>query len=80
MDMEKLKNLAISESGFIFDPEMGESYNTNKTGIFIFKLLKEGIETDKVIGEISKKYDVSKNTAEKDVLQFLETLKFYHLI
>ena len=36
------KNLAISESGFLFSPSNGESFTLNELGIWIFKLLQSG--------------------------------------
>jgi hypothetical protein len=35
------KNIAISESGFIFNPAVGDSYSTNPIGAEIIKMLKE---------------------------------------
>ena len=40
--MGKLERLAISDEGFIFDPESGNSYTVNGTALFILRLLKEG--------------------------------------
>ena len=47
--MGKLERLAINDEGFIFDPETGNSYTVNKTGLFIIKLLKEGKNEEEIV-------------------------------
>ncbi len=76
----KLKKLAISEDGFIFDPTTGNSFTTNKTGLFILTLLKEGYTTEQIVEKIVQTYEVSKEEAERDLLDFLEKLRRYRLI
>ena len=45
----KLKdNIAVSESGFIFNPTTGDSYTANEIGLEIIKCLKE--EVSKLAG------------------------------
>ena len=39
--MKLKKNIAVSETGFLFDPNTGESYNLNNTGQLIIKLLAD---------------------------------------
>jgi hypothetical protein len=48
MDRDKLAVLAVSESGFIFDPVTGHSYTANATGLRILELLKTGKEPDEI--------------------------------
>ena len=38
--MKLKKNIAISESGFVFNPEIGTSFTTNSLGVAILKQLK----------------------------------------
>ena len=39
--MKIKKNIAISDSGFIFNPSTGESFTVNPIGVEIITLLKE---------------------------------------
>jgi hypothetical protein len=80
MDIVKLHNLAISDTGFIFDPVTGNSFNTNETGIFILNRLKRGDEVTAIAGALNAEYDTDIETAEQDVLQLIETLRSYYLI
>jgi len=78
--MDKLARLAISEEGFIFDPVSGNSFTTNKTGLFILKALKEGKAEEAIVHALTEKYEVSREEAEKDVTDFIEQLRYYRLI
>lgn len=73
-------NLAVSESGFIFDPGTGDSYSLNPIGTEILSLLKEGIDMKDIKKSILKKYDVEESTVEKDIIDFINIMKQYRLI
>jgi len=73
------KNIAISESGFVFNPATGESYNVNPLGADILSLLKQGKDYTEIQESIIEKYDVSPETFEKDYQDFTDMLKQYHL-
>jgi len=57
MKTDRLKSLAISDSGFVFDPTTGHSFSTNAVGIEIINLLKSGSTIEDVIdrGEVARK-------------------------
>ena len=78
--MGKLERLAINDEGFIFDPETGNSYTVNKTGLFIIKLLKEGKSEEEIVKALSEKFDVSKEDARRDLVDFIEQLRLYGLL
>jgi len=72
--------LAISDSGFIFDPSTGQTYTTNETGLDIFRMLKEEKSLQDILQFIGTEYDIEDDTALRDVTQFLSQLKTYRLI
>jgi PqqD family protein of HPr-rel-A system len=78
--MEKLKRLAINEEGFIFDPETGNSFVVNQTGLFILKKLREGLSEEEVIKALTEEFEVDENTARRDFYDFLEQLRILELI
>ena len=78
--MKLKKNIAISESGFIFDPSSGESFNMNPIGREILKMLQEGKSTTHVTTEILKKYDTDEATFERYYFDFIDMLKQYNLL
>ena len=73
--MSKLQRLAISDEGFIFDPETGNSFTVNQTGLFIIKLLKEGKSPEEVVEALTKEFEVSPEEAQRDLIDFLEQLR-----
>ncbi len=80
MELKKLKNLAIAESGYIFDPTSGHSYTANETAVFIMNELKDGKSSEEVREELVRVYDVDKNTAESDTIRVIEQLQANFLI
>jgi hypothetical protein len=80
MEFNRLKTLAISDSGFIFDPTSGHSFTTNATGIAIISALKTGTDPADIAHTILQKYEVSPDDAERDVGDFLNCLQKLMLI
>lgn len=74
------KNLAISESGFIFNPLSGESYSVNPLGLEIIQMLKEGQSGEEIRRRILNKYQVDETAFEKDFYDFTGALAQYKLI
>ncbi len=78
--MKLKKNIAISESGFLFDPSSGESFNLNPIGREILKMLQEGKSTTQITEEILEKYDTDEATFERYYFDFMDMLKEYNLL
>ena len=52
--MRLKKNIAISESGFVFDPDSGDSYSMNPIGLEILTMMKEGKEQGDIFNFVLK--------------------------
>jgi len=78
--MKLKKNIAISESGFIFNPEIGTSFTTNSLGVAILKQLKTKTSTEEIINSVVKSYEIDAITCEKDLGDFLRILNQFNLI
>ena len=78
--MQINKNIAISDSGFIFNPSSGDSFSSNAIGLEIINYLKADKSTEEIIKCITEKYAVEPSTLEKDIQDFLQTLSTYQLI
>jgi len=76
----RLTSLALSDSGFIFDPSTGQTFTTNETGLDIIRLLKEGKAVDEILAFIEEHYDGERDVIYKDATQFLAQMKTYRLI
>ncbi|MBF0118571.1 MAG: PqqD family protein [Desulfobacterales bacterium] len=81
MNTDRLLSLAISDTGFIFDPNTGFPFNANSTGIEIIKYLKENKDISEIIDIFLEEYDISKkDELESDIMDFVQHLKNYYLI
>jgi len=78
--MEKLKRLALNEEGFIFDPETGNSFVTNQTGLFILKKLREGLSEEEIIKALTEEFEVDETTARRDFYDFEEQLRILGIL
>jgi hypothetical protein len=78
--IERLKDLAISESGFLFDPYSGDTFTLNKTGKFIFQLLTEGKGIEEIESALGKRFEVGEEDLRSDIYEFVNLLKENHLL
>jgi len=79
-DYNKLSNLAISDSGFVFNPLNGDSFTLNLIAIFILNKLKENKTKEEVIESIVNKFEVTKSEVEVDFDNFINQLIMYKLV
>jgi hypothetical protein len=77
--MKIKKELAISDSGFLFNPTTGDSFSLNPLGVELFKLLQSGNSDNDIIKKISDEYRADKTTIEKDLYDFKQMLTNYKL-
>jgi len=81
-NMQKMnikKDIAISESGFVFDPTTGESYSLNAIGVEILTLLKEGNDQQEITDFVLQKYEVDADTFDNNYYDFINMLKQFNL-
>ena len=77
--MSAIQKLALSESGFVFDPRTGHSYSVNATGLSVLRSLGEGVGVDEAIERLGTEFDVDGSKVEDDVREFLAVLQEYGL-
>jgi hypothetical protein len=77
--MKLKKNVALSDSGFLFNPSTGDSYSVNPIGMEMLGLIKEGKEDAEIIQIITKEYMIDNDTVEKDLYDFKIILSNYKL-
>ncbi len=74
---KRLNALAVSESGFIFDPNTGQAFTTNEIGLEIIHLLKEGKTFEDIVSHIGEHYEADRDLIYKDVAQFWGQMRNY---
>ena len=85
MSQEKRKvvalgHLALSESGFLFDPSTGFTYTLNPTGTHVVRALIHGTGVDELGGVMAEAFEVQAEDAARDVAEFLMQLKELGLV
>ncbi len=67
--------IELSDSGFIFDPKTGSTFSLNHTGLKIVRLLRDGRNRDEIVIEVVKDYGIDAGDAQRDVDDFIVSLK-----
>jgi PqqD family protein of HPr-rel-A system len=80
MKVAKLKELMINDEGFAFDPRTGNTYTMNPTGLLIVNAVKAGANVDQVLDSVAARYEVDRQTADRDLEVFFNELQRNKLI
>jgi hypothetical protein len=78
--MKIRSNIALSESGFIFNPNTGESFTLNPSGQVLFDMIRDGQDEAAVRQHFLQNYEVDESIFEKDFEDFLRLLKTYQMM
>ncbi len=78
--MQLKKNIATSESGFIFNPTTGDSFSANPIAAEIILKIKEGLSDESIKLFIRETYDVTSSQIEKDWDDFINQLRAANLL
>lgn len=74
--LQRLRDLAVSESGFVFDPYSGQTYSLNATGRAILKALKSGVDLVETERLLRQGFEVAEGQdLQRDLGEFLRTLR-----
>jgi len=78
--MKLKKNIATSETGFIFNPGTGDSFSVNSTGAEILNMIKENKTRQEIFEDIVSRYDIEKSQFERDLDDYISLLTEYNLV
>lgn len=74
------KNIAISDSGFVFNPTTGDSFSLNSIGLDILQFLKDEKGEDEIKSTLQAWYDIDRDTVDKDYYDFVKMLGQHKLL
>jgi hypothetical protein len=77
--MKIRKNIALSDTGFLFNPSTGDSYSLNPMGQQIVKYIQDNKSDEEIIELITEEYMVDNSSVEKDLYDFKQMLDNYKL-
>ncbi len=73
---QKLRDLAISETGFLFDPYTGSTFSANEPGLTVLEGLREGLGVADIATRLRESFDVpAAADVERDVGEFVHLLR-----
>ena len=75
LTMKIKKNIALSDTGFVFNPSTGDSFSVNPIGLEILRKLKDNEPFDKIKEHILSTYSTESDTVEKDFYDFTKMLE-----
>jgi len=73
MQQNPLAMLAISDTGFVFDPRTGHSYTVNSTGLALLRSLKQGLDVTSAQEQLEGAFDCPGNITS-DIYRFVNAL------
>ncbi len=74
-DPETVGRLALSDSGFVFDPVSGRSYSVNATGLALLRLLQKPTGVAEVVEALQGQFEGAAAILERDVIEFASVLR-----
>lgn len=76
---KRQERFQIKDSGLIIDLVTGKTFSTNTTGLAIFRGFVDGKSRTELIQALQKGFEVDRETAGRDIDEFLGEMKALHL-
>ncbi len=73
--MKIKKNIALSDTGFVFNPSTGDSFSVNPIGLEILRKLKDNEPHEKIKKHLLEAYNTDTDSVEKDFYDFTKMLE-----
>lgn len=74
-DANRLRELAVSETGFVFDPYSGASFSVNAAGLAVVRALREGADLAAVRHMLAAEFEIAGADVERDIVEFVHLLR-----
>ena len=78
-NLARLKTLAVSDTGFVFDPTTGATFTLNETGRAVIRLLKDGNSRYQIRERLLSEYDCQADQLDRDLDYFFAQLSGHGL-
>lgn len=75
-----LRDLAISETGFVFDPYTGATFTTNATGHCVLLALRDGLSRPEICDRLRERFEVHGSDLDADVGEFVQLLRQHGVV
>lgn len=68
------------DGAIVLDVQQGQMFNLNLVGSRILELLEKGSVESDIVNVISREFNTNREVVEKDVREFIESLKKHKLV
>lgn len=76
MSKHHLRDLALSDTGFVFDPYTGATFTTNPTGQCVLQALREGLGRADIAARLRERFALQgDHDVEGDLVEFVQLLR-----
>jgi PqqD family protein of HPr-rel-A system len=72
---ESLQQLAISPSGFVFDPRTGATFSLNETARTVVEGLRDGADLAGILKALAERFDTQGADLQRDVFELVRILQ-----
>jgi hypothetical protein len=76
----RLGDLALSDTGFAFDPYSGATFTLNATGLCVLCAMKEGLAADAIGARLRERFDARGADVARDIDDFTALLRQHGLV
>jgi PqqD family protein of HPr-rel-A system len=76
----RIKDIAINDTGFVFDPYSGGTFTLNSTGLVIVRSLRDGQSQSEIVARLRTEFDGVTGKLEEDVQDFMRSLREFGLL
>ena len=70
-----LADLAVSDTGFVFDPLTGITFTVNPTGLCLLHAFKEGLGRKEATERLAEKFDTKGANVQRELDEFIQLLR-----
>lgn len=71
-----LEDLAVSDTGFVFDPHTGSTFSVNEAGLAVLDGLRRGSDRSQLLAALAERFDLPPGVdLERDLDEFLRRLR-----
>jgi PqqD family protein of HPr-rel-A system len=75
-----LRELAISDSGFVFDPRSGATFTLNATALAIVLALRDGLAAPAIEARLRERFEDAPAELVDDVAEFVRLLEHHGIL
>lgn len=81
IDTSRLRDLALSDTGFVFDPYSGHTFTVNASGLTILRALKQGASVDEAVARVQDEFEPEGGEdVARDVTDYVAMLRSLGLV